>query len=247
MATIDPNEVIPGTDGATVGGVLGVAANPEQAQAFTDFIQTISASGETTTLQPTATSGVFTMLLGDGGTARVIDTDSATIDLTQPLTVNSGEPLILGGSADVSVVGSDGDDAILGNAGSNTFFGSAGNDTIGGGAGDDVFDFSSAIPGGFGNNTITDFSGGDVLLGFGSNATLQDSPDGSGVTITLPDGSSVFLQGVSAAQLNPPNAAGEITLGDATPTADLATDLDGADGLDDASDPNDDDGFFIIN
>ncbi|NJM11273.1 MAG: hypothetical protein HC889_04735 [Synechococcaceae cyanobacterium SM1_2_3] len=242
MATIDPNEVIPGTD-ETVGGVLGVEDNPEQAQAFTDFIQSISSSGETTTLQSTETPGIFTMPLPNGGAARVIDTNTASIDLTQPFTVNPGEPLILGGSADVSVVGSDGDDAILGNAGSNTFFGSAGNDTIGGGAGDDVFDFS----GGLGNATITDFSGGDVLLGFGSNATLQDSPDGSGVTVTLPDGSSVFLQGVSAAQLNPPNAAGEITLGGAAPTAILAADLDDADSLGDASDPNDDDGFFIIN
>jgi Ca2+-binding RTX toxin-like protein len=246
MATIDPNQGIPGTD-QTVGEVLG-SANLEQAQAFTDFIQTISPSGETTTLQPTGTVGVFTMQISEGVTARVIDTDSASIDLTQPITINTdGGTLILGGSADVSVVGSDGDDAILGNVGSNTFFGSAGNDTIGGGAGDDIFDFSSAIPGGFGNNTITDFSGGDVLLGFGSNATLQDSPDGSGVTVTLPDGSSVFLQGVSAAQLNPPNAAGEITLGGAAPTAVLVADLDDADGLGDASDPNDDDGFFIIN
>ena len=118
---------------------------------------------------------------------------------------------------------------------------------MGGGAGDDAFIFGL----GSGKDVITDFSVGDSLKiadfsGDGAfdakDYSIQDNPDGSGATITFADGSSVFLQGVSAVQLNPISANGEITLNNAAPPVSNNSDL--SDSTD--SGVHDDDSFIII-
>ncbi len=110
-------------------------------------------------------------------------------------------------SAD-SIVGDDGANILDGYFGVDTIEGGEGNDTITGGAGNDIFRFSGV----FGNDVITDFTIGSDTIDLSGYAGLNiadlnivqimgiGTRDGfipGGVSITLPNGSNIFLQGLS--------------------------------------------------
>ena len=67
------------------------------------------------------------------------------------------EALFLTGKAAINATGNAGDNRITGNAAANMLDGGAGDDTLTGGGGNDTFVFTGT----FGNDTVTDFHGGD--------------------------------------------------------------------------------------
>ncbi len=108
-----------------------------------------------------------------------------------------------------NVTGSAFADLLAGDAGANVLEGGAGDDTLTGGAGADVFLFQGT---GTGIDRITDFTDGVDLIRFDGVAGVDDfsdltimggnGPAGLGLRIVLPDGSTIYLQGVNAAQLS---------------------------------------------
>jgi Ca2+-binding RTX toxin-like protein len=97
-------------------------------------------------------------------------------------------------TAGLTLVGTEGNDALIGGAGNDTFMGLGGNDMLTGGGGTDTFLFSS----GFGNSTITDFSGSDVVkfdasinpanvtfTQSGNNLIINDQVDSPNGSITV--------------------------------------------------------------
>ena len=94
---------------------------------------------------------------------------------------------LTGSYANDLLFGGNGNDRLNGGSGSDVLIGGKGNDVLTGGSGNDRFVFDQRD---FGQDTIIDFSGGDVIdvsgLGITDLATLQHfmSQDGSNVTIT---------------------------------------------------------------
>lgn len=116
----------------------------------------------------------------------------------------SGLDDLRGGFGNDEMRGGTGNDLLNGEDGLDTLAGGIGNDTLTGGAGADVF----VINPGDGADVIADFEDGvDVidLSSFrrfeGTDAVLNAVQSGGSVVITLPDGTSVTIQGLTLAQL----------------------------------------------
>jgi len=97
-------------------------------------------------------------------------------------------------------------DVLSGGDGNDKLLGELGNDTLTGGAGSDQFWFNMA---GFGSDTVTDFANGTDkiritgIAGVDDFSDLSVSTNGSGwAVITLPDGSTITLTGVTAGQVD---------------------------------------------
>jgi Ca2+-binding RTX toxin-like protein len=105
----------------------------------------------------------------------------------------SGDDLVYGGNGNDSVFGHAGNDQLFGERGNDVLVGGAGNDTMTGGQGDDRYVIVNS--GESGNDVVTDFSKGDLLL----LAVALDDADGDGL---IPVGSSLALFGSSAVELN---------------------------------------------
>lgn len=115
-----------------------------------------------------------------------------------------------------SILGAD--EVVVGGDGADILVGEQGDDLLLGGSGNDVFAFEDRVFGNDGADTIGDFLAGieigDVVLlqDFGwSNfaqvlAATSDSAGGNAV-VQLPDGASITILGVSAAQLAPDDFA----------------------------------------
>ncbi len=146
-------------------------------------------------------------LFGGAGDDVIFDTSGASSisggagddllyagDGDDTLSGGTGDDLIFGQQGADSIMGGAGNDSISGGAGSDSIWGGAGDDTLVGGADDDVFFFE----GGFGSDTIQDFSGGDTidLSGLGVDMDFINANtefvDGDAV-ITFADGSMLTI------------------------------------------------------
>ncbi len=123
--------------------------------------------------------------------------DLAGNDFSQSVVGNNGANVLEGRG---------GNDTLVGHAGADTLIGGAGDDVMTGGADADVFVFDAGL---FGADRITDFADGIDLIRFDSIAGVDDfsdlaiSANGSGwAVITLPDGSTITLQGVGVGSVD---------------------------------------------
>lgn len=108
-----------------------------------------------------------------------------------------------GNSGANSMSGGAGADTILGNGGNDRIEGDGGNDNLAGGAGSDSFVFTVQAGATTGQDRVTDLGSGDRIL-IDLNGTLPSeaaweashiSAASGGWTITLDDGSSIFVAG----------------------------------------------------
>ena len=132
------------------------------------------------------------------------------------LSGGAGDDTLDGGEGNDSLYGESGNDSLSGGGGADTLYGGAGDDTLSGGAGDDSL-FGGAGddtfvygPGG-GNDTITDFSGGDAIdltalsaiTGFSDISSLITA-DGTTAIIDLTslDAGTIRLENVTVSDLD---------------------------------------------
>jgi len=117
-----------------------------------------------------------------------------------------GADNISGGEGNDQLFSGDGDDTVDGGAGDDTLWGGAGDDSFTGGSGSDLFIFAS----GHGADTITDFSISDDILRLANTETDFDSlasvqaaatAENGGLSIDLGGGDSLFLNGITLADL----------------------------------------------
>ena len=109
----------------------------------------------------------------------------------------NGNDSINGGTGNDKLYGDSGNDTLLGGNGKDTLTGGKGNDILTGGNGDDVFSFTT----GDGNDTITDYSSGDLIKI--SGAFTKTNKNGNAV-ITMSDsgGGSITVLKTAAKNLN---------------------------------------------
>jgi len=145
--------------------------------------------------------------------------DAGAAGLNDILAGESGDDTVYGAGGNDSVSGGDGGDLLYGGAGDDTLTGGTGADTLWGSAGDDMLTGGSgadrfAFTGASGNDSITDFDLSDDTLYFTNTAaSLASAADviaaavgasengESGVSIDLGGGNSVFIAGLSLADL----------------------------------------------
>ena len=117
------------------------------------------------------------------------------------INANEGNDTLTAGSAvSAELRGGKGNDSIVGGTGSDTLYSGMGSDTLTGGAGDDIFSFK----GGDQAATITDFGTGNdkiEIAGYSFDQLTIFSNGAGNAVISLPDGTSIELQGVDAATL----------------------------------------------
>jgi hypothetical protein len=118
------------------------------------------------------------------------------------LDAGDGRDVLTGGRGDDVLLGGRGADQLFGEQGSDVLEGGAGTDLLAGGDGSDAFVFRA----GFGNDTITDFRGEDVITFedvFTSflEARAASQQVGADTVITAQDGSSVTLKNVMLSSL----------------------------------------------
>lgn len=108
---------------------------------------------------------------------------------------NLGNDTLYGGAGNDQMFGGQGNDIINGNLGNDDLTGGVGNDTLSGGDGTDEF----ALITGHGQDVVTDFNGaaGDRISVIGTVSGTADSS--SGLVITLSDGTSITLTGITQA------------------------------------------------
>ncbi len=128
----------------------------------------------------------------------------------------AGNDSLDGGDGDDTLFGGGGDDTVAGGAGADEIWAGAGNDDLSGGAGADTFVFGNTS----GNDTVTDFDASeDILyLEFASTdftsladvtsaATAMTQNGQAGVLIDLGESDSVFVIGISIADLTANNVS----------------------------------------
>ena len=116
-----------------------------------------------------------------------------------------GNDTLTGYGGDDFLYGGDGIDSLRGLAGRDLLDGGAGNDTLTGGGSADTFQFTGL---GFGADKVTDFTNGIDKIKFAGIAGVDSFSDlkvtsvSGAAVITLPDGSTVTLQGVSTSAID---------------------------------------------
>jgi Ca2+-binding RTX toxin-like protein len=143
----------------------------------------------------------------DGGTGRDVLSGGAGADKLNGGTGNdvidggAGRDGLKGGEGADTLSGGSGRDWLKGGAGNDTITGGVGGDVLVGGAGADVFVFAAES----GRDRVTDFGAGDMLqidAGSWTGTAAQFVADhaavtGEGVLITLSEGSSILLAGLT--------------------------------------------------
>jgi peroxidase len=118
------------------------------------------------------------------------------------LSGSDARDLLIGLAGKDRLQGGAGDDQLVGGSDKDKLVGGGGDDILEGGEGRDVF----VIQAGSGHDTITDFSRGDVihLSGVGAKRfrDLDFGESDKGVVLTLADGSTVTLEGLSEDDLD---------------------------------------------
>ncbi|KZK76471.1 Leukotoxin [Pseudovibrio sp. W64] len=113
---------------------------------------------------------------------------------------------IIGNDAAETLVGGDGADIINGNGGNDLITGGAGDDQLNGGEGSDIFVFAA---GDTGHDVLTDFDATDVIQVeaalFVDFIAIMDAAEmsDSNTVITIDTDTSITLQGVTPAELQP--------------------------------------------
>ena len=130
-----------------------------------------------------------------------------------------GADTLLGDDVQETLFGYFGDDVIEGRGGDDILIGGRGNDRLTGGTGLDSFLFDA----GDGADTITDFTGGDVIAIFGYSAAQSLTQVGADVRITLSSTDSIVVRGTMVATLTPANLLFTTTAG-AVAIPDIPTD-----------------------
>jgi Ca2+-binding RTX toxin-like protein len=118
----------------------------------------------------------------------------------------SGSDTLWGGNGDDKLDGGAGNDALHGERGDDMLIGGGGNDTLTGGQGADLFIFDNRAA--TGNDVITDFSNGDMLL---STVSLGSGTISFGSSLALFSGSSVEISNGSN-DVHSLNGAGTVTI-----------------------------------
>jgi Ca2+-binding RTX toxin-like protein len=134
--------------GGTLATVNGTAANDHVF--ITSPNTTVNGAGGDDYLSFNSGSNVDHHAVTGGAGIDTLATGTASGNQVGTISVNTVE----------NVVGSSANDTITGDANANMINGGAGNDLLNGGAGNDSFVFTSN---GFGQDTITDFSGGPTI------------------------------------------------------------------------------------
>jgi len=168
------------------------------------------------------TADVVTELAGEGAGDRVLASTHYTLSASAEiehlstwdtasagninLTGNDFGQLIQGNAGANTLTGGGGADTLRGHNGDDILVGGTGNDTLTGGSGEDQYLFNA---GSFGADTVTDFANGPDEIRFSGIAGVDDfsdlsiSANGSGwAVITLPDGSTITLTGVTTGQVD---------------------------------------------
>lgn len=161
-----------------------------------DTIQSLS-------FQPLGGSHVGNLLDGGNGDDQI--TVRNIHDVVDTVVGGAGNDLILGGNSTHSLI-------INGGIGNDTMTGGSANDTMTGGAGNDIFRFT----GSFGDDRITDFNVSEDRIDVTAlNVRFEDLDftqyavrDPSGVMVgwvevTLPNGSTIALQGLNMSDMTP--------------------------------------------
>ncbi|WP_371158137.1 hypothetical protein [Jannaschia sp. 2305UL9-9] len=171
--------------------------------------QIVAAIGQTAIFAQLTASDIDNSLFGDAG--------DDTLD------GEGGDDIVLGQGGDDDLSGGSGADTLRGGAGDDTIDGGSGDDTLSGGRGADTFVLAS----GGGDDRIEDFElGVDQVQASGSVSQSNDSAGNR--VLTLADGSSVTLVGVTGSGDPDPSVA--IT-GAATENATLMAELSGLTGV----------------
>lgn len=129
---------------------------------------------------------------------------------------NAGNDTLVGGDGSDNMQGGAGNDSLVGGAGDDTLWGGAGADTLVGGTGADIFYLRALGQGSA--TTINDYSGteGDRLhftgitqlvvgapsAATGTTATVALNAAGTNTVITMPDGSTITLVGITSLPAN---------------------------------------------
>lgn len=214
----DGNDLVYGNAGADtleggagndtiVGSVLGVTAGADSMEggAGNDLVIGAGSGGN--------------RIFGDGGADSLVGGGGADLvdggDGNDQAFGMAGSDTLIGGIGDDNLQGGAGNDSIQGGAGADTLWGGAGTDTLVGGAGADIFYMRNLGSGT--SQTITDFSGtdGDRLhfTGITQLTVAAGAPSATGTVanvalsggntvITMPDGSTITLVGITALPAN---------------------------------------------
>lgn len=161
---------------------------------------TVSVSTVADVITQTANNGKSTLVGGVGDDLLTGNNGADTLTGgagADQLYGASGSDFLDGGAGFDFLSGGAGDDTLIGGAGADILFGGKGNDLMTGGTEADIFYFENSGKS-TGADTITDFQVGvDRLFleaGLGVSA-IQSSGDST--TVTLSNGSSIYLLGVS--------------------------------------------------
>ena len=109
-----------------------------------------------------------------------------------------GDDVMDGGSQNDTLIGEEGEDRLVGGSGDDRMFGGIGDDTLYAGDGQDTLDGGAGtdvIRGGGGDDVIVGSTGDDLILG-DAGLDIVDYRNGvSGLTVTLNNGSTQFIDG----------------------------------------------------
>ena len=169
----------------------------------------ISATESVAAAQTASYNGGSNLLGGTSGAEGSFvfgSTGGEDLDIIELIGADGLDNLIGGSVAEIItglggndiLAGGGGDDVINGNLGDDDITGGLGNDTLSGNGGADEF----ALITGFGQDVVTDFNGtaGDRVSIVGDLASTADSA--AGLVITLTDGASITLTGITSAAFN---------------------------------------------
>ena len=162
----------------------------------------VTGTGSLTLAGFNATASSIETWQGNG--QAVIGNSSANVFDFSGLAAVSGLRYVDGGSGNDTITGSDFADDLRGGSGNDVLSGGAGNDSLTGGDSADTFKFTA----GFGQDTIKDFTSGDVIalagiIGWDDFFDVQSHATqvGSNVVITVSDTDSITLNGRLVASL----------------------------------------------
>jgi Ca2+-binding RTX toxin-like protein len=215
VAAFDPAKFTPGAPGFITAdeessGVLDVTdlLGDGDTRAYLLDAQVHSNTGDPATVQQGQLMVMFVDDLSATGTRRADDLRGNSN--SQTISANNGEDVVwaYGGSDVVSggngvdkLHGGSGNDTLSGDNGDDVLFGDLGNDILSGGRGADYFVFNNDTFG-TGDDTITDFAGGDRVLTTTALAVTNGVVDfGADNDLDLFDGGSVIINGGSVDHL----------------------------------------------
>ncbi len=180
-------------------------------------------------------AGLVTGVTRVGGSGG--DTFSGT-SRNDSLSGEGGEDRLLGGSGADTLTGGEGRDTLFGGSGADRLDGGAGNDAMRGREGDDVMTTGSGVDRvligrGDGADRVTDFAFGTdrVQLVSVAASEVTAAVGTGGLVLTLPDGTTLTLEGVGAATARQLGISGTFKSGPPAPGGQTVTGGAGDDAL----------------